>query len=190
MSGKEDVRLVVVEVVAHLAHVAWRLAENFGQSLTANRLVRVAIAVGLLPTGNPVVPSQSVLGDGVGRRVEVRSESEHARVNRLALGGAAEDVDDGILVVAPALDGVVDLRDDELDGILDGWELALVDVDDARLSRPVAGDGLGLRRGSLFVTIVVEVPEGALAFLGHCQAFETVNKNLRGRRRLSRAESI
>ena len=168
--GKEDVGLVVVELVAHLADVAGRLPEDLGQALAADALVGLVVRVGFLPASDAVALAVGV-GQRVGRRVEVRLELVDLDVDRLAsLGRASEDVDDRELLVTTALDGVVDLRDREGHVVVGVGIAHVFEVDDLRGPAPVARDGRGFGRVLPVVGPLVvagsEVRESCLCAVG------------------------
>ncbi|WP_436929809.1 hypothetical protein [Halosimplex halobium] len=154
----------MLEVVADLAHVAGRAADDLREALAADRLEGLALGVGLAVVDEAVVPRDALVVDVLDRRVEVRLEVVHRDVFEFRVVASAglppaEDVDDGELVVAAVLDGVVDLRDRQRDRALRVGEPDRVGVDHRRGAAAVlvACDGFGLVGGPLLAG--PEVPE-------------------------------
>jgi len=142
--GKEDVGLVVIEVVADLTHIPRRATDDLGQLLATNTFELLAVGVGFAAVDESIVLLFGRLVERVGRRVEVGLEAQHTDVFVSTVGAAAEDVDDRVFLAATPLDGVIDLRDHEFDRAGRVGELRVVNVDDlADPTAAVAGDDRG-----------------------------------------------
>ena len=169
---KEDVRLVVVELVANLPDVAGGAAENLRQLLAADALVAV------LGAGDNVLVEVAVV-EAVGGGVEVRPKPEYADVFGLVVGRPAEDVNHRVLVAARALDGVIDLRDGQFDRPVRVGKPHLVRVDDVGdVLAGVAGDDGGLLvRPRVARAVGVVPPEVGQTRLRHGNRFGGAAKN-------------
>jgi hypothetical protein len=133
--GKPNVGLEGrLELVTDGPHVTGCPRHDSCERLPANALVSVSVWAGLTSADDGVVHVYRVGIELRRGNVKVRLDAEHADVfcDVVAVGdrSTAEHVDDGVLVVAVPLDGVIDLGDEQFDGAGRRRKRGLVDVDD------------------------------------------------------------